>query len=144
MSACPQKQVAVHSTNFHLGTPCNSSLDAAPNLPGICEALKSVMMLQFLLEGQEEIGSPNLAAFLQQHKGKFAADFSVSADGGQDDEKQGILALGLRGASAFEVEVTTLKGDKHSGEPFDPSGARGSRLAGSLWKAMTRADKRQA
>lgn len=73
------------------------------------------LLMQFLLEGQEEIGSPNLAAFLQKHKKKFAADFSLSADGGQDSMTQGILALGLRGASAFEVEIKTLERDVHSG-----------------------------
>lgn len=73
-------------------------------------------MAQFLLEGQEEIGSPNLPAFLQKHGDRLAADFSLSADGGQESADQGILALALRGASAFEVEVKTLDRDVHSGE----------------------------
>lgn len=73
-------------------------------------------MVQVFLEGQEEIGSPNLAAFLKKHKKLLKADFAISADGGQDSETQGILALGLRGASAFEVEIQTLEKDVHSGE----------------------------
>lgn len=71
--------------------------------------------MQFLLEGQEEIGSPNLAVFLQKHKKRFAADFCLSADGGQDSLTQGIIPLALRGATAFEVEVKTLEKDVHSG-----------------------------
>ena len=41
------------------------------------------MVLQFLLEGQEEIGSPNLAELLQENAGLLKADIALSADGGQ-------------------------------------------------------------
>ena len=68
-----------------------------------------------MFEGQEEVGSPNLAAFLKKHAEKFTADFLLSADGGQESRTQGILVLGLRGASAFEVEARTLSTDAHSG-----------------------------
>lgn len=74
--------------------------------------------MQFLLEGQEEIGSPNLPAFLKKHKRLLKADFALSADGGQESSEQAILALGLRGASAFEVIIKTLDRDVHSGEPI--------------------------
>ena len=39
--------------------------------------------MQFMLEGQEEIGSPQLDAFLAQHTKLLAADAALSADGGQ-------------------------------------------------------------
>jgi acetylornithine deacetylase/succinyl-diaminopimelate desuccinylase-like protein len=41
--------------------------------------------VKFLLEGQEEVGSPNLEAFLRKHKGGLLAgvDLAISADGGQ-------------------------------------------------------------
>ena len=41
------------------------------------------MPLQFLLEGQEEIGSPNLAELLQENAELLKADIALSADGGQ-------------------------------------------------------------
>ena len=41
------------------------------------------MALQFLLEGQEEIGSPNLAELLQENAELLKADIALSADGGQ-------------------------------------------------------------
>ena len=41
------------------------------------------MELQFLLEGQEEIGSPNLAELLQENAKLLKADIALSADGGQ-------------------------------------------------------------
>ena len=72
--------------------------------------------VKVMFEGQEEIGSPNLLPFLQQHGTRFAADFALSADGGQESETQGILTLALRGSTAFEVEAKTLDVDVHSGE----------------------------
>ena len=44
--------------------------------------------VKFLLEGQEEIGSPNLAELLVEHKELLAADMALSADGGQISEEQ--------------------------------------------------------
>ena len=41
------------------------------------------MAMQFLLEGQEEIGSPNLAELLQDNAKLLKADIALSADGGQ-------------------------------------------------------------
>lgn len=61
--------------------------------------------MKFLLEGQEEVGSPNLKAFLEQHQQLLAADLAVSADGGQRSAAQGGVCVGLRGAAAMEVEV---------------------------------------
>ena len=43
---------------------------------------------QFLLEGQEEIGSPHLSELLRKHRKLLAADFALSADGGQISETQ--------------------------------------------------------
>lgn len=49
-----------------------------------------------------------------------AADFVISADGGQVSPDQGGLTIGLRGATAFEVEAVTLSTDVHSGQPHAP------------------------
>ena len=43
--------------------------------------------MQFLLEGQEEIGSPNLAELLQENAELLKADIALSADGGQISPK---------------------------------------------------------
>ncbi len=48
---------------------------------------KVVPALQFLLEGQEEIGSPNMADLLQEHRDLLRADIALSADGGQISPK---------------------------------------------------------
>eukprot|EP00879_Flechtneria_rotunda_P000736 GHRR01000856.1.p1 GENE.GHRR01000856.1~~GHRR01000856.1.p1 ORF type:complete len:497 (+),score=111.37 GHRR01000856.1:1888-3378(+) len=73
--------------------------------------------IKFLLEGQEEIGSPNLENFLQLHKGGIlaGADLALSADGGQISATQPGINTGLRGAIALEVEVSTAGIDMHSG-----------------------------
>ena len=72
--------------------------------------------MQLILEGQEEIGSPNMPEFLAEYSKKLAADFVVSADGGQISADQGGIAIALRGATAFEVEAKTLDTDVHSGD----------------------------
>lgn len=50
---------------------------------------------QFLFEGQEEIGSPNLSELLKTHKALLAADLALSADGGQISETQARPTLRL-------------------------------------------------
>ena len=71
--------------------------------------------LQIVLEGQEEVGSPDLGPFLEQNADLLQADYALSADGGQHFTDRGTLAIALRGAVAVEVELQTLVGDQHSG-----------------------------
>ena len=71
--------------------------------------------LKFLLEGEEEIGSPHLETFLRTHAALLSAHFVLSADGGQPSASYGGISLGLRGALAMQVEVQSLNRDVHSG-----------------------------
>lgn len=71
--------------------------------------------MQFILEGQEEIGSADFGQFLSDHADLLKADYALSADGGQMFTDRGTLAIALRGALAVEVELQTLNGDQHSG-----------------------------
>ncbi|KAL4448121.1 hypothetical protein ABPG75_005340 [Micractinium tetrahymenae] len=71
--------------------------------------------VKLMLEGEEEVGSPHLEPFLAKYKDLLAADFVLSADGGQIAEDQPGLTLGLRGALALEVELITAQTDVHSG-----------------------------
>lgn len=66
-------------------------------------------------EGQEEIGSPTLPAFIAAHKEKFACDFILSADGGQWSEEQPALLVGLKGLCALQIDVVGPAYDVHSG-----------------------------
>ncbi|HMN30481.1 MAG TPA: dipeptidase [Caldilineaceae bacterium] len=71
--------------------------------------------LKFFFEGQEEIGSPTLPNFILANKDKFACDMVVSADGGQYDEDQPALLVGLRGLAAVRIDVQGPAYDLHSG-----------------------------
>jgi acetylornithine deacetylase/succinyl-diaminopimelate desuccinylase-like protein len=71
--------------------------------------------LKFLLEGEEEIGSKNLEAFLRQHADRFKADVSLNPDAGMIGIDQPTITYGLRGLAYFEINVWGPKADLHSG-----------------------------
>ncbi|KAI0557724.1 Peptidase M20 [Gracilaria domingensis] len=71
--------------------------------------------VKVLIEGEEEIGSPNLVELLSTHSRLLRADFAVSADGGQPLPDVPGLCLGLRGIVAMELTVTVAEADMHSG-----------------------------
>jgi acetylornithine deacetylase/succinyl-diaminopimelate desuccinylase-like protein len=71
--------------------------------------------VKFLFEGQEEIGSPQLALFVEGHREKLACDLVISADGGQYSEDRPGLYIAFRGVCAVQVEVTGPDRDLHSG-----------------------------
>lgn len=71
--------------------------------------------LTFLIEGEEEIGSPNLAEFLEQHREILKADLAISADGGIHGVGIPSLTVGSRGLAAVQLDVEGAAGDLHSG-----------------------------
>jgi acetylornithine deacetylase/succinyl-diaminopimelate desuccinylase-like protein len=71
--------------------------------------------VKFLIEGEEEVGSPHLLPLLQKHKHLLQADYVFSADGGQVGPDTGGLCLGLRGSVALQVDVHGADSDSHSG-----------------------------
>jgi acetylornithine deacetylase/succinyl-diaminopimelate desuccinylase-like protein len=71
--------------------------------------------LKFCFEGQEEIGSPNLPAFFEKEGHRFGADLALSADGGQWDEDEPLILLGLRGICGIQIDVQGANSDLHSG-----------------------------
>ncbi len=71
--------------------------------------------VKFLIEGQEEIGSPQLPDAIAANKELLACDLVLSADGGQWEEDQPALILGLRGLCALQIDVKGARGDVHSG-----------------------------
>lgn len=69
----------------------------------------------FLLEGEEEIGSPHLAPFLQSHAADFKADICAVSDTGMIGPGIPTLTYGLRGISCLEFTVRGPSLDLHSG-----------------------------
>ena len=68
-----------------------------------------------LFEGEEEIGSPNLASFLERDKKALAADVAVVSDTRMLGPLQPAITYALRGALSLELEVRGPQQDLHSG-----------------------------
>ncbi|MCX8023740.1 MAG: M20/M25/M40 family metallo-hydrolase, partial [Thermanaerothrix sp.] len=69
----------------------------------------------WLIEGEEEIGSPNLSEFLEQHRHLLKADVALNLDTGMIAPDQPTITYGLRGVAAFELRVYGPNRDLHSG-----------------------------
>ena len=71
--------------------------------------------LIFLFEGEEEIGSPNLAPFLKKHRDDLKCDIIAISDTGMVAPNTGTLGYGLRGITCAEVKIIGPVRDLHSG-----------------------------
>ncbi|WP_207436266.1 dipeptidase [Sabulibacter ruber] len=71
--------------------------------------------VKFMIEGEEEVGSVNLATFVKENKERLKADIIVISDTGMLANDVPSVTTGLRGLSYHEVEVTGPNRDLHSG-----------------------------
>jgi len=71
--------------------------------------------VKFMIEGEEEVGSVNLKAFVENNKEKLKNDVILISDTGMISNQQPSITTGLRGLSYVEVEVTGPNRDLHSG-----------------------------
>lgn len=71
--------------------------------------------IKFILEGEEEIGSPSLENFCREHKELLKADVILVSDTSMLAENLPSLTTGLRGLAYWEIEVTGPNRDLHSG-----------------------------
>ncbi|HET8787927.1 MAG TPA: M20/M25/M40 family metallo-hydrolase [Actinomycetes bacterium] len=71
--------------------------------------------VKVLLDGEEEIGSPNLAAFAQRNRDRLAADLVVWSDGPVDPAGGWRLVFGVRGIASFELRARGANRSLHSG-----------------------------
>lgn len=69
----------------------------------------------FVVEGEEEIGSPHVAAFVREHRDLLRCDASIWEEGGVNAEGRPVASLGRRGILYVELAVETLRRDAHSG-----------------------------
>ncbi|MBN9345141.1 MAG: M20/M25/M40 family metallo-hydrolase [Devosia sp.] len=85
-----------------------------------CRALRAAtgtlpVNVKFCLEGEEESGSKNLAAFLTSARDELKADVALVCDTDLLDEKTPSITTMLRGLVADEIEITAAAMDLHSG-----------------------------
>ena len=71
--------------------------------------------VKFMIEGEEEVGSENLAIFVKNEKERLKADIILVSDTGMLANDVPSITTGLRGLSYVEVEVTGPNRDLHSG-----------------------------
>lgn len=71
--------------------------------------------VKFMIEGEEEVGSDNLEAFVAKHKKQLECDVILISDTGMISNTQPSITTGLRGLSYMEVTVTGPNRDLHSG-----------------------------
>ncbi|RYG33411.1 MAG: dipeptidase, partial [Chitinophagaceae bacterium] len=71
--------------------------------------------IKFCIEGEEEVGSPNLGKFISDHKELLKADCILISDSAMISLDTPSIDIGMRGLSYIEVEVTGPNRDLHSG-----------------------------
>jgi acetylornithine deacetylase/succinyl-diaminopimelate desuccinylase-like protein len=83
----------------------------------------------FLLEGEEEIGSPHIAEFVREHAGRLKADLVVTSDGPLHESGLPVVTFGVRGVAGFELRAKTASRDVHSGN-------FGGVVPNAIWKLV--------
>lgn len=71
--------------------------------------------IKFIIEGEEEIGSPNLPEFVNEHKDLLSCDVIVISDTGMIEKGKPAICYGLRGLCGIQIDVKGAKTDLHSG-----------------------------
>jgi len=71
--------------------------------------------VKFIFEGEEEIGSPSLEAFLEEHKDLLKADIILVSDTSMIGKDTPSITTGLRGLAYWQIEVDGPNRDLHSG-----------------------------
>ncbi|WP_246945281.1 M20/M25/M40 family metallo-hydrolase [Bacillus pinisoli] len=70
--------------------------------------------IKFMVEGEEEIGSPNLAPYLKEYKDLFKADACIWEFGGKDEEERVNMVAGIKGMAYMELTCIGADIDMHS------------------------------
>lgn len=97
--------------------------DMKMNLLGILQGVEAIartrgslpVNLILLLEGEEEIGSPNLPKVVQDYAAELKSDIILSGDGSMQGIGQPGLTIGLKGLAGCQIDLTTSSTDLHSG-----------------------------
>ena len=87
-----------------------AAIDAVKDVTG-----RHPARIKFLIEGEEEIGSPRLEPFVEANRDLLAADACVWESGGVDPDGRPQFFLGMRGICYLQLSVRTASRDAHSG-----------------------------
>ena len=71
--------------------------------------------IKFILEGEEEVGSPSLESFINKNADLLKCDMILNPDAGMINKDSPTIVFGLRGLVYFEVRIDGPKMDLHSG-----------------------------
>jgi len=97
--------------------------------------------LKFIIEGEEEIGSPHFEALLRQESQRLACDVIVVSDTGMIAPDVPSITVGMRGLVAFSVDLVTSTTDLHSGT-WGGTVPNAARVAAQLAAALHDGDGR--
>lgn len=81
----------------------------------IAKAGKLPLRIKFVVEGEEEIGSPNLGGVLKAHKDRLACDYVVLSDTPKYNADIPAITYGTKGMVYKEINLVGAKQDLHSG-----------------------------
>lgn len=70
--------------------------------------------LKFFVEGEEELGSPHVDAYIRAHAEQLKADVCIWEGGGKDENENFQIITGLKGVVSFDLHVKTAAADLHS------------------------------
>ena len=84
-------------------------------LESVIKTSDLTLNIKFLIEGEEEIGSPSLDAFLEDQKSLLACDLVLNTDASMIDPDKPTIIYALRGMAYFELRIFGPKADLHSG-----------------------------
>jgi acetylornithine deacetylase/succinyl-diaminopimelate desuccinylase-like protein len=99
--------------------------------------------VKFCLDGEEEVGSPNLAPFVKEHKSLLAADSVLVSDGAMISSQQPTIGYALRGVVFGEIRVRGPRRDLHSGS-YGGAVHNPAQALAEIVAALHRADGRVA
>jgi acetylornithine deacetylase/succinyl-diaminopimelate desuccinylase-like protein len=117
---------------FGRGTADNKGQHLAQifGMAALLEASGSLPVnVKMIIEGEEESGSPHLAAVAERWRERLAADLAITSDGPMALGDQPLVILGVRGVLSFELSVRGAAWDNHSGH-------RGNVVPNPAWRLV--------
>lgn len=88
---------------------------AVKAVESVLQAGEMPVNVKFIIEGEEEIGSPNLPPFLESHADILSCDIALNPDSGMIKADFPTITYALRGLAYFELRVYGPRQDLHSG-----------------------------